>query len=293
VALQGGQADSVTWPLTPEDTLRFMKDPGFQALRGPGTAVNHFPMNNDRPLFSDKRVRQAMMYAIDRDALVKELMKGLAVKATGNLSPAIGKFYEPNVTQYPQDPAKAKALLKEAGWTPGPDGILANAAGTPFSFTCLVFTGDTLRRSEAEVVQHDLKAIGIDMKLRDTEPTTAISTARKGDYDMALWNWTYGGSGGDPDARTTLGSTGANNFSHWKNAKADELLDRGAAEVDPAKRKQIYSDLQKLFTEEVPFLYVMFWESIVLFNKRIKGLPASASNLLALYCEFQKLWIEK
>ncbi|GAC1702125.1 MAG: peptide-binding protein [Candidatus Limnocylindrales bacterium] len=291
VALQSGQADSTTWPITPEDTLRLMNDPGFQTIRGPGTAVNHFPTNNSRPLFSDKRVRQAMMYAIDRDSLVKDLMRGLAVKATGNLSPAIGDFYEPKVTLYPHDPAKAKTLLAEAGWTPGADGILANA-GTRFSFTCLVFTGDTVRRSEAEVVQRDLKAVGIEMNLRDTEPTTAIATARKGDYDMALWNWTYGGSGGDPDARTTLASDGANNFSHWKNAKADELLTQGVAEVDPVKRTKIYSALQKLFTEEVPFLFIMYWESDILFSKRIKGLPTSATNPYALFNEFQKLWIE-
>src|SRR5207248_11799318 len=122
----------------------------------------HFPTNNSRPLFQDKRVRQAMMYAMDRDALVNDLMKGLAIKATANITPALEFYYEKDVKQYPYDPAKAKDLLKEAGWTPGSDGILANAAGDKFTFSCIVFPGDAVRRSEAEVVQRIFKEVGID-----------------------------------------------------------------------------------------------------------------------------------
>ncbi len=89
IALQTGDADSSTWPLAPEDTLKYLQDPKFQSYRAPGAAVNHYPINNKRPFLADKRARQAMMFALDRDSMVKDLLSGLAVKATSNISPAL------------------------------------------------------------------------------------------------------------------------------------------------------------------------------------------------------------
>jgi len=122
-------------------------------------------------------------------------------------------------------------------------------------------------------VERQLREVGIEMELRESEPTTALNAARNGDFDMQLFNRTYGGSGGDPDASVTLPSDGLNNFSHCRNPEADKLIDSGAAEMDPEKRKRIYSDLQKLIAEEVPFLYIRHWETALHFNKRIKGVP--------------------
>jgi peptide/nickel transport system substrate-binding protein len=291
IALQTGDADSSTWPLAPEDQLKFSQDPKFLTIRSPGVAVNHYPLNLKRPFFADKRVRQAMMYALDRDAMVKDLLKGLAVKATSNISPALEFYYEPNVTQYPRDLDKAKALLKDAGYTPGPDGILANAQGK-LSFTCTVFSGDALRKSESEIVQRNLKEVGIDMQLQEKETSAALAGYRKGDFDVAIFNWTYGGTNGDPDTADLLSGT-TNNFMQWSNPQVDDLLHRGAAETDGDKRKKIYSDLQKLVADEVPFLYIMYWESVLFFNKRIKGMPAKASNNYWLYQNFHKYWIEE
>jgi peptide/nickel transport system substrate-binding protein len=292
VALQTGQADSSTWPIAPQDQLNFLKDSKIQTYQAPGGAVNHFPLNNLRPFFQDKRVRQAMLTAIDRDSLVKNLLKGLAVTAISNYSPAYTQYFEPNVTLHPFDPAKAKALLKDAGWTPGSDGILIDSKGNKFHFTATVFTGDTLRRSEAETVQQQLKEVGIDMAINEGEPTSLLPAFRKGDFDMALFNWTYGGI--DPDASDTLSSKGANNWSHWSNAQVDTLLDQGRVEVDPAKRKLIYSQIQKIVSDEVPFLYIMFWNTVLEFNKRIKGMPTEqVPNPYQFYQEFQHYWINE
>ncbi len=292
IALQTGDADSSTWPLAPADTLKFSQDPKFQTFRAPGVTVNHFPLNNSRPLLSDKRVRQAMMFALDRDAMVKDLLKGLAVKATGNLSPALEFYYEPNVALYPRDLDKAKALLKDAGWTPGSDGILANAQGQKLSIVCTVFSGDALRKSEAEIAQRNLKEVGINMQLEEKEVSAALVGYRKGDFDVALFNWNYGGTNGDPDTTDLLPGT-PNNFSRWNNPEVQKLLQAGAAETDGEKRKKIYSDVQKLVATEVPFLYIMYWEDIIFFNKRIKGMPTKATNPYWLYQNFAKYWIEE
>src|SRR5262249_15621393 len=143
--------------LEPNDLLRFMENPRLQHFRAPGTQLNHLALNQRQPLFRDKRVRQAMMYALNRDAMLQHLLKGIAVKATANLSPAIHQYYEPNVKHYDYSPAKAKALLADAGWQPGPDGILTNATGERFSVVCDVLRGDTHRRTQAEMAQWNLR----------------------------------------------------------------------------------------------------------------------------------------
>ncbi len=294
VALETGKADSSTWQLAPEDTLRFMNHPNFQHLRAPSTAVNHFVINNRRPYFQDKRVRQAMMYAVDRDAMVKDLFKGLAVKATANISPAVKQYYEPDVKQYPYDPARARALLAEAGWRPGPDGILVNDRGERFSVVCDILVGDALRRTQAEMAQRNWREVGIEVRLNELEAAAVLSKGRRGDHDMQLFNWTYGGGSGEPDARVGLSCEGLNNFSKWCNREAERLLEEGVKTVDPEKRRKIYSELQKLVAEEVPFLFMTFWEWVVIISKRVKGLPKSAANPTAVYtANFHKYWIEE
>ena len=292
IALDTGSADSSVWPVSPEDTLRLIADNKFASYRAPGTAVNHFPINNEKPQFKDKRVRQALMYAINRDSLVKDLLRGLAVKATANLSPAIEAFYNKDVVQYDYNPDKAKVLLDEAWGKPGGDGIRVNAAGEKLSFTCFVITGDALRRSEAELVQRDLKAVGVEMKLQDFGVAEILSKARAKDYEAAIFNWTYGTA--DPDASTTLRTGALSNFSHYSNKRVDELLEQGLQEVDGAKRAAIYKEIQKITAEEVPFLFIMYWETVLVFNKRIKGLPAKSTNPYALYTtNTHKLWLDK
>ncbi len=130
------------------------------------------------------------------------------------------------------------------------------------------------------------------MQLQEKETSAALAGYRKGEYDMAIFNWTYGGTNGDPDTADLLTGT-TNNWAQWANPQADDLLDRGAAETDGDKRKQIYSDLQKLIADEVPFLYMMYWETALFFNKRIKGMPDKATNPYWLYQNFHKYWIEE
>jgi peptide/nickel transport system substrate-binding protein len=294
IALETGKADSSIWALAPEDTLRFMEHPKFQHFRAPELAVNHFILNNQRAVFQEKRVRQALLYALDRDAMVKDLFKGLAVKATANLSPASTQYYEPGVKQYPYDPARAKELLADAGWKPGADGILVNARGERFSVVCDIYPGDAVRRIQAEMAQRNFRDVGIEMRLRELEAAAHQQAARAGNHEVQLFNATYGGGGGDPDAHTALTCAGLYNRSKWCNQDAERLLDEGAKTLDPQQRRKIYSELQKLVAEEVPFLYVSFWDNVVLFPKRIKGLPAAARDPRALYWNrFHTFWIEE
>lgn len=290
IALQTGESDNSVWPLTAEQNLQLSQDPRFNILRAQNIAVNHFPLNNDKPALAEKEVRQAMLYALNRDSMVKDLEKGLAVKATANLAPALKFWYEPNVQDYPYDANKAKAILDQAGWKPGADGVRAKN-GTRLSFTCTIISGDERNRSKAVVAQANLQAVGIDMKINEQPVAAIIDGLVKGDLDASIFNWTYGGSGGDPDGRTSLRSDGARNFSHYKNPEMDKLLDSGVATISPDDRKTYYSQIQKLVADDVPFLYVMFWDWIEVWNKRVHGVPSSAANLSAPYRLIYKYWL--
>ncbi len=292
IALRSGQSDSPVWPLLAEDSLRLEADSNYVTYRTSSVAVNHFPINTELPQFSDKRVRQAMMHAIDRQRLIDDVFRGTAAIAQTNLSPSLQFWHNRSAKQYPYDPARARVLLEEAGWRMGPGGVRVKD-NVRLSFTCVVITGDRARRPEAEIVQQDLAAVGIEMRIVERPVATILEQLPKGQMDASLFNWTYGGGNGEPDASTTLKSGQPRNFSRWKNARVDELLAAGLREVDPNKRKRIYNEIQAIFAEEVPFLYIMYWDWFNIFTKRIKGLPPTAQQGdTALFRNAYKWWIE-
>lgn len=291
IALETGTADSSVWPLLVQDDLQLNKETDkFTSFTSVSVAVNHFPINNQRPFFADKQLRQALLYAIDRQQVINTVFKGAAVLATGNLAPALKAWYNPNVATYSYDPAKAKSMLDAAGWKAGSDGIRAKN-GQRFSFTCYVISGDQARKPEAELVQQFLKAVGVEMNIQEQPVTTINQQLLSGKGDAALFNWTYGGDGGDPDATDTLRSNGGSNFSHYNNPQVDQLLDQGLEETDTAKRKQIYDQIQTIFADDVPFLYMMYWQWFNHVTKRIQGLPKSALSGGQLYRKAYQWWI--
>ena len=112
-------------------------------------------------------------------------------------------------------------------------------------------------------------------------------------YDAGLFNWTYGGNGGDPDSRDTLTTKGANNFSHFSNAELDDLLTRGISEQDETKRIAMYKRVQEIVAEEVPFMFLLFPVWVSFYANNIKGLPESVLTWDSLYLKTYTLWKEK
>lgn len=290
IALETQEADSSIWSLVNEDHVRFENDPAYTTFVTSSLAVNNFPINHERPQFAEKVVRQALMHAIDRDEIVNDLWMGMAVKATANLSPALEYYYEPNVRQYDYDPELAAQMLEEAGWVVNSRGV-REKNGVELAFTCGVTNGDQERRPIAELLQQYFLAINVEMSIEEIpSPSSAM---RAGEADMGLHNWTYGGSSGEPDPSNVLRSDALNNFNHYKSAEMDALLDRGLAETDPEKRREIYSEVQKLFAEDVPMLFIKFWDWYTIFTPRVKGLPESILAGSNIYTDIYKFWIEE
>ncbi len=289
-ALDTGKADNSVWLLNAEDNNSIVKSGNFTVYMTLNNAVNHFPLNNEKPQFTDVNVRKALLMAIDRQAFIDDVFLGQAVLATSNLSPNVKKFYNKNVPTYDFDPDGANKLLDEAGWAKGSDGIRAKD-GTQLKFTLAIKQGDTARRPEAELAQQWFKDIGVQMEIQ--EVTDMVSGMIEGKYEGALFNWVYGGGSGEPDARDTLSSTGANNFSHFKNPEMDDLLRKGVLELDDAKRIEIYNRVQEIVAENVPFLYFLHLQGYSFWANSIKGLPDTVLSSDALYQTIYKIWKSK
>ncbi len=296
VALETGEADSAVWPLVTEDHLRFLEDPQFEdytVIVTSSVAVNHFPTDNLHPVLGDKMVRQAMMYAIDRESIANDLWSGLAVVATANLSPALEFYYNPDVVTYEYDPELAAQMLDEAGWVVGADGI-REKDGVRAAWTCTIITGDQARRPEAEVVQQWFSEVGLEMTIAEAPTATILEEFENDNLDQSLFNWTYGGTSGDPDGSTGLRSDALRNFSNFRNDRVDELLDMGVAETDPDARAEIYKEIQAIVAEEVPFLFIKYWDWFNIYTPRIKGLPEDPLVAGAAENDYViNLWIEE
>ena len=280
-ALDTGAADSSAWPLLVEDSLALEQDPNFKVFRTPGDSIKHFPIDNQKPYFADKRCRQALMHALDRQRIIDDLWNGAAEVAHSNIPPS-SQYYKADLKQYEFDPEKAKALFDEAGWTEGADGI-REKDGVKFAFTCTVKAGDQARKAIAELAQQLFKEVGVDMQLAEAPVAEILEAMRSGTMEMSIFNWTYNSGVLEPDCTDTLTSAGGNNFPHFSNAEMDELCAQGLQKVEVAERKPIYDRIQEIFVEEVPVLYLQFDTWMLPFAVRVEGLPETTQNTYPLY----------
>ena len=289
IALQSGEANSAVWPLLVEDSLLLDADPSYVVFRTLSNSIKHFPLNMTVPALSDKVMRQAMMHALDRQRIIDDLWNGVADISHFNLV-TVSTYHKLDLPQYDFDLAKAAAMLDEAGWVEGTDGV-REKDGVKIAFTCTTITGDQARRPIAELAQQMFKEIGIDMQLEEAPVASILQSMREGTMDCSLYNWTYG-SAVEPDPFATLHSTGGNQFIQINIPHLDELVEEGLKRVSFEERQPFYHEIQDIFVDEVPALYLQFDQWMNVFNSRIKGLPEIALNS-GMYRQAYKWWIDE
>ncbi|MBI2358402.1 MAG: peptide-binding protein [Deltaproteobacteria bacterium] len=281
--------------LTPIQYKRQTDDPffrdNFSKYRYLANAYTYLGYNLLEPKFQDKRVRQALTYAIDKDEIIKVVLLGLGAPATGPYKPGLW-FYNPNVKNYPHDPAKALALLKEAGWADrDSDGIL-DKDGQPFEFTVITNEGNALRHRTAVIIQERLKKIGIRIKIRVIEWSAFINEfIDKKDFEATILGWT---TGFEPDQYDIWHSskTGKKelNFISYKNPEVDELLEAGRRTFEQEKRKAIYGRFQEILAEEQPYAFLYVPEALPIVHARIHGIEPSP---LGISYNFHRWYVPK
>lgn len=279
-ALLAGEVDIITEvPAELVDTLK--KVPGIQVKTVPGTRPLWMEMNVNQAPFNDVRVRQALNYAVDKDLIIKKVYNGLAKPLGGPLMPT-NNFADPNLKPYPYDKTKALALLREAGWVPGPDKMLVKD-GKPFAF---VIDTQEVTRSLAEALAAMFRDIGIDATVRIWEYSVLRPKLLAGERQAYVGDW--GDSAFDPVGHMEAkwhsykeGSTyGRGNFSGYANARVDKLIRDGETENDAAKRRAIYYEAQKLIYDEAPAVFLVLPEAIEAALARVQNWqPASDSRV--------------
>jgi len=231
-------------------------------------------------LFQDVKVRQALFYAVDRDAIVKKLFAGHGVVAIGT-EPVLSWAYQPDkiTTKYNYDPKKAAQLLDDAGWKAGSDGIRAKD-GKKLSFSMWTNSGNKTRENYLLVLQDAWKAIGVEMKPQFEEFSVYLDRINKNfDFEMFLVGFSWGT---DPDQQTMWDSkqhgSGFNSYN-YNNPKVDQLLADGLHTLDQEKRKAIYLDMQNAVLADAPAMVSDFPKGIVAVNKRVKNrIPNAVST---------------
>lgn len=250
---------------------RVQNSPNMTLGRYPSFAVDHIGMNVTKKPFDDVRVRQAIAHAIDKEAIIQGVYNNVGKVANSTLGPqVIG--YSPNVKGPEYDLNKAKQLLAEAGY--------------PNGFKATVYLNDNKARiNVAEVLQSQLKGIGIDLQIQVMEFGAYLDLAAKGETQMFISGW--GNATGDADYNqynlfhsTSHGVPG--NHSFYSNPKVDALIEAGRKEKDPQKRKDIYEEAQQIEMEEVPLLPYRSSENLAAISKSVQGVTISPSGYVEL-----------
>ena len=244
--LQKGDVDGLQ-NVRPEDAALLAKDKAIVVYRQPSNNVSYLAMNMDKKPFGDVRVRRAIAYAIDIPAIVRAFYPTGGMVADEWLPPGmLGN--NPSVHAYPHDPAKAKALLAEAGF--------------PNGFSTELYYGTAPRPympepgRVAEAIAADLAQVGIKVTLSPFEWAVYLSKIKNGEHPMCLIGWT--GDNGDPDnflyplLDKDSAVKGGQNYAFWRDEHFHELMLEGQGTLDESKRAAIYAAAVKMIHDDVP-----------------------------------------
>lgn len=281
--------------LTPQQYLRQTSGPDWDKnwkkykYLAPGYTFLGFNLTS--PLFADERVRQALSYAVNRESVIKGALMGMGEPTIGPYKPGTW-VYNTAITPYAYDPERAKALLAEAGWTPGEDGVLVNSDGRRFSFTILVNQGNEERVKVATIIQREFQAVGVECSIRTVEWAAFLKEfVNKGNYDALILAWNILD---DPDIFDVWHSSAISenglNFVHYANSEVDALLEKARITVDRAERKVLYDRFQEILHKEQPYLFLYVPYSLPMVQARFRGIEPAPAGITY---NFDRWWVPK
>ena len=265
--LRSGGVDIIATPPAPQ--LEMIDSGDTQVTPVKGGRIIIYPFNVSAAPFNDRRVREAANLAVNKEAIVKNVLGGRGIVMAGPFTPAwLG--YDPSVKPFPYDPAKAKALLAEAGYPQGFD--------TTWSISSGVFLKDT---EIAEAVAGQLRAVGIRAKIVPTERAKIQKDAQENNFQgMTSVAW---GTQFEPDVMLNWVMM----RDHMTTPKIKELVVAGRAEVDLEKRRKIYQELYRTAHDEAMWLFVHAQDELWAKRREIPWTPYSITGSKAIVYYFQ------
>ncbi|GAB4546991.1 MAG: ABC transporter substrate-binding protein [Anaerolineae bacterium] len=271
----------------PDDLSRLKEDERFTVVEQPGMHTWWVAFNQSKEPYSNTLVRQAMNYAVNKQAIVDNLLKGTGVLAVNPLPPVVWSYTD-DVTRYDYNPEKARQLLAEAGY---PDG-----------FSCSFWipeSGSGMQQPVAmgTAIQADLKAVGIDCEIQTFEWGTyldkVIVPPEDAEYDLFEMSWI--GDNGDPDNHLYILLSSEQwppagyNMGFYKNEEVDALLREARTTLDQARRTELYQKAQKLISEDPPWIIIDHETQIVVMDQKIKNFKLHPTGPF----RFERVWIEE
>lgn len=254
----------------------------------PAMSWEHIDFNLDNEWLKEKRVRYALLHAINREEISQKLAYG-KVRVSYTWLPPGHEGHNPNVTKYAYDPVRSRQLLTEAGFVPGPDGILRDRAGKRLELTIMSTAGHAVREQIQQIIREHFKAVGIDLRI-DNRPASVLFgqvTRRRTFPHMVMYSWVFSPlTLGPPQWHSSQVPTAANNWEGenlpgWRHAENDRLLDQIAEELEPTKRIQLLRRQQEIWADELPSIPLFYGLDVATSKKALKNVrPGALGGIL-------------
>jgi peptide/nickel transport system substrate-binding protein len=264
----------------------------FDVIFKPALIYTHIDVKLDNPLLADRKVRQAILMAIDRKAISDKLFEGKQPVANSDISP-LDPMYSPAARQYAYDPAEAKKLLDEAGFGETRNGVRQNAKGERLSLELIFGAGNRMSEQIAQVIQSQLRQVGIELRLKPQPPRLFGEALTHREFSaLAMYAWV---SRPENVSRTILHSDeipsakngwSGQNYTGYSNPAMDKALDAAERELDRDKRRALFGEIQRLYADDLPVLPMYFRVDSFVIPKQLKGVvPTGHLNSSTLWIE--------
>lgn len=270
--LQSGRVDIAPMPtsLSPDAVKRLEEDPNLRVQAFAGSNVVLLTLNTKSPPLDNVKVRQAIAYAIDRQSMIQNLLRGYG-KIAHSIIPEESWAYTPGQT-YAYDPAMAKRLLSEAGVRLDKP-VVYKLSGSSIA-----------GRQYAGVIQNYLKEVGIPVEIQTPEQNTLFDELRRGNFQIAYTQWVGGNQ--DPIFYKDLFATSeiptqarpSRNRSRYSNVELDAMLEVAVSTFDRAAAKDLYRKIQDIVSRDVPVFPLWYQSNIVIARKNVGNIQVNASG---------------
>lgn len=283
IELQQGGLHAMEFP-NPDDLQQIQSDDSLELLSQPGMNIGYLAMNMDKPPLDNQKVRLAINHAIDKQTIIKHLYQGLGIPAKNPIPPTLWS-YDDTIQEYDYNPELAKQLLAQAGY---PNGFETTLWALPVPRP---YIPDG--RALAEVIQSELRDVGIKAKIVTYDWGTYLERTKNGEHDMAMLGWSA--DLGDPDnffyfllSKSSAEESGGN-IAFYRSDAMQNVLEKARATSDKDKRISLYKEAQLIFHNDVPWVPLAHAKQVLVINKKVKNLKLHPLN----WKYFQKVSLER
>ena len=257
-------------------------------------SYNFLAWNGRHPLLRDMRIRRALAMCIPIDAVIQQLYHGTARAMTGPFVPD-DFAYNPTVPAIRYDPDGARRLFASAGWLDSNEDGVLDKGGKPFELELMIMSGSQPTSQFAQMVQAEMKKIGVDLELATLDPAIAVQRILSGNYQSAYLGFDLDN---DPDPFSILHSSQfpprGQNFVYYSNREVDRLIEGARKEMDRSKRKDMYWRIHEIVANEQPYTWTIQVSSKWGVRKRVRGVELSRGyGLVRWYPGVLAWWIPR